>query len=78
MSYYEPADQTIVLTSEWHLHCTSRRYFAAALKEVLDKLKPERDCIWKGHHKSKLNGYQATLVAFSTCLGDNELSYPDW
>lgn len=80
MKYYDPEEAVITITQVWKVHITARRYTGKIMKQLMEKLQPERKCLWRSS-VGKYDGYQADLLSFSIDSALDSASvcpYPDW
>jgi len=80
MSYYQPAEETIVATSVWHVRVGASRYLGKCVKEVMKALQPEKNYFGRISKGARIDGYAANLLDFTIVSGHNaeDAAYPDW
>jgi len=80
MSYYGEGEELIVVVSAWRVRVGVKRYLGKAVKEVLERIKPEKDQLWKSSRGHHFDGYSATMVDYRASVGETVLEafYPDW
>lgn len=80
MSYYHPAEETIVTTSVWRVRVGASRYLGKCVKEVMKALEPEKRYFGRLSKGARIDGYSAHLLDFTIVHGHNaeDSAYPDW
>lgn len=80
MGYYGEGEELIVTVSAWRVRVGVRRYLNKAVKEVLERIKPEKEQLWKNSRGHHYDGYSATMVDYCAMVGETapEAFYPDW